>query len=263
MARSIASDINGVLRRLQSRQTAEMESLLAARSPQQLTCLRGFLGAGGLAQRPMHSRACFQDSRGHDRSQPSTATSHQPSSDSSTQMQQKRSVSTSPTNKQQMLMYSDSVAASSPPRLMAKALDLLRSRDHLQHLGDANAVHVELMRTLELAQEFYRQTRIPSTQRAVYNDRQLTALPELHKDEQSGDSLAAPAEYEGMAAQLPQQAVEAGVILDATVDERRQGLFNMALDDAHTDQTDQRPDRYSNACSHLRPSHLLFPQTFP
>ena len=156
-----------------------------------------------------------------------------------------------------MLMYSDSVAASSPPRLMAKTLDLLRSRDHLQHLGDANAVHVELMRTLELAQEFYKQTRLPSIQGAIYNDEQRTALPELQKDEQSGDSLLGPAEYEGMAAQLPQQAVEAGVMLDATADDRRQSLFNMALDNAHTGQIDERPDRYSNACNQLPASHLI------
>ena len=257
MARSIASDIKGVLYRIQTRQIAEMENLLAARSPQQLTCLRGFLGAGALVQRPVHSHAHFPDSRAPERLQPSIATAQKPPSESSTQMQQKRSLTTSPSNRQQTLMYSDSVAASSPPRLMAKTLDLLRSRDHLQHLGDANAVHIELMRTLELAQEFYRQTRIPSVQRAVYSDEQLTALPEVHKDEESEDFRLGPAEYEGMAAQLPQQAVEAGVMLDATADDRRQSLFNMAMDDAHAGQSDQRPDRYSSACSQLQPPQLF------
>ena len=148
-----------------------------------------------------------------------------------------------------MLMYNDGMGASSPPRIMAKTLDLLRSRDSLQHLGDASAVHVELMRTLELAQEFYKQTRLPSTQTATYNYEQRTALLDVHKEEQCGQSLVAPAEYEGLAAQLPQQAVEAGVMLDATAEERRQNLFNMALDDARTSQIVQRLDRYSNACS--------------
>ena len=241
MARSIASDVRSVLNRLQTRQIADMENLVAARSPQQLTCLRGFLGAGALVQRSLLSSTCLQTNKGQERLQLSTLATHQPSKESSTQVQQRRSVTTSPRSEQH-LMYSDSSAESSPPRLMAKTLDLLRSKDHLQHLGDASAVHVELMRTLELAQEFYRQSRFPSAQRTISVE-QLPALPIVHKDEQHGVSLVAPAEYEGLAAQLPQQAVEAGIMLDATSEERRQSLFDMVLDDAEVSEGDSRPDR--------------------
>lgn len=243
MARSIVSKFRSVLNRLQSRQIAEMENLLAARSPQQLTCLRGFLGAGVLVKRSMHGNIYLQGDKGQEQLQIGTLATQQLPAGNSRQVQQKRSVTTSPRGEQQLtMMYSDSVAASSPPRLMAKALDLLRSRDHLGHLGNASAVHIELMRTLELAQEFYKQTRTPSPQRAIY-DEELTEHPDLHKNEHIMDSLVGPAEYEGMAAQLPQQAVEAGVMLHATAEDRRQSLFSMTLADAQIRETDERPDR--------------------
>ena len=243
MARSVVSEFSAVLSRLQSRQLAEMEHLLAARSPQQLTCLRGFPGAGLLVQRSLHGNTYLQSDRGQERLQIGTLATRQLPAGNSTQVQQERAVTTSPMREQQLtMMYSDRVAASNPPRLMAKALNLLRSRDHLEHLGDASAVHIELMRTLELAQEFYKQTRTPSAQRAI-SEEELTVLPELHKSEQSGNSLVGPVEYEGMAAQLPQQAVDAGVMLDATAEERRQSLFNLTLADAEDSETDHRPDR--------------------
>ena len=160
------------------------------------------------------------------------------------------------------MMYSNSSAESSPPRLMAKTLDLLRSGGHMQHLGDASAVHVELMRTLELAQEFYRHSRFPSAQAVIYNE-QLPAPSAVHEDEKHRASLDGPAEYEGMAAQLPQQALKAGVMLNATSEERRQSLFDMALDHAEVSGSDSRPDRWANFLGNRRPLNDCHTKPFP
>ena len=241
MARSIAADLKSVFTRLQTRQSAEMENLLAARSPQQLISLRAFLGAGGPVQRSIHTEVLVRGARGQQPLQLGTLAAHQPSPDTPIQVQPRRSVTTSPGSKEQMLMYSNSIAASSPPHIVAKTLDLLRSRDHL-HLGDASAVHMELMRTLELAQDFYRQTR-GSTAGSATHSEQLTAGLHVHESQQDRDCPEWPTEYEGMAADLPQQAVEAGVMLDATSEARRQSLFDMALDGTDLNETDFSPYR--------------------
>ena len=242
MARNIARWIESALRRFQVRQNAEMESFLAARSPQQLTCLRGFLGSGALAQRSVYLDVYLQGSKGRQQLQFTTLTACQHSPESSTPMQQKRLVTTSPRTDQLMPMYNSSIATGSPPQIVAKALDLLRSRDHLQQTGDTSAAHVELMRTLELAQEFYRHSRMTTAGAAIVGE-QLQKPPDVHKHQQRGECLVGPAEYEGMTAQLPQEAMEAGVILGATTEERRQSLFDMALDSAVPVEADQRPDR--------------------
>lgn len=247
MARSFASEIQRVFERLQSRQIAQMENLLAARSPQHLTSLKGFLGAEALVQRCLHSDA-LSTGRMVQRAQIRPSAAHEPSSISAPS-QQRRTVTTSPESKQQ-LMYGSSMAEGVAPMITAKALDMLRSRDHLHHLGDAGAVHQELMHTLRLAQQLYRQQRIPNEQ-SSRSDELLSEATNTCKDQlsarevQAKEVQAAPSEYEGTPAQLSQTAVEAGVTLHLTDEERRQKLFDAALADIDLDETEQRSDRWA------------------
>ena len=147
-------------------------------------------------------------------------------------------------------MYGSSVSDSVAPMITAKALDMLRSRDHLHHLGDAGAVHQELMRTLRLAQQFYGQQRIPNEQ-SSRSDEHLSEATMVGKDQLSARAVqakevkAAPSAYEGTSAQLSQSAVEAGVTLHLTDEERRQKLFAAAFADVDLDETEQRSDRWA------------------
>ena len=116
-------------------------------------------------------------------------------------------------------MYGGSSAGASDSAIMitAKALDILRSRDHLQHLGEASAVHEELARLLAQHAEVLQ----------VHSRREQLAVTEASELRQAVPS--GPVMYEGSVAELSHRAVEAGVSLHLTEEARKQELFDLAL----------------------------------
>ena len=234
MACSIGRRFQKTLNSIQSRQIAEMEALLTARSPLQVTNLRGLFGAGRTLQRSIHSKIWCQEGAAHQRHVLSPCTAHQQPSAGSADSQQRRSVATSPNSKQQT-MYGGSSASASDSAIMvtAKALDLLRSRDHLQHLGEASAVHEELARLLAQHAEVLQ----------LHSGREQLAVTEA--DEQVQAVPSGPVMYEGGVAELPHRAVEAGVSLHLTEEARKQELFDLALAGADLGESSQTVDTRS------------------
>ena len=231
MACSIGRSFQKTLNSIQSRQIAEMEALLTARSPIQLTNLGGLFGAGRTLQRSIHSKIWCQEGAAHQRHVLSPCTAHQQPSAGSADNQQRRSVATSPSSKQQAMYGGSSVSASdSAIMVTAKALDLLRSRDHLQHLGEASAVHEELARLLAQHAKVLQ----------LHSGREQLAVTETDELVQAVPS--GPVMYEGGVAELPHRAVEAGVSLHLTEEARKQELFDLALAGADLGESSQTVD---------------------
>ena len=126
-------------------------------------------------------------------------------------------------------MYGGSSDSASDSAIMitAKALDMLRSKDHLQHLGEASAVHEELARLLAQHAEVLQ----------LQNSREQLAVTEANELVQAVPS--GPVMYEGGVAELPHRAVETGVSLHLTEEARKQELLDLALADADLGESSQ------------------------
>lgn len=217
MARGIAHSLQSALKTLESGKLSDMEALFAARSPQQFTSLRVFLCVGQLFQGSAQRRNNIRIVWPQHGQKLSTLACCRPTNASLVHSSQQRTLATSPIGEQQMAYGGSSSGAANNAVLMAKALDVLRSRGHLQHLSEASAVHQELMRTLEVAQLLQSQQQ------------DICSTPCAPQEAQAAPS--GPVTYEGHVASLPQKALEAGVMLGATEEERRQSLFDIAFDE--------------------------------
>ena len=233
MARSIEYRFQDLLKLVQSRKIADMESLVAARSPQQLINLRGFFRPVRQLQTPKPSREELSVPRStlQHRRDLSTAAAYQPFSAGSTQAEQKRTVTTSPGVQQQMMYGSGSLDSTKSHIALGRALEV---QDHLQHLAEQRAQQ-ELLYALELRQQQIRQSMIPDVAGILPNaqPRTVTGQTEVMPGQPSLQQLVTPEPciHEGHVASLPQQAVDAGVALEATEEERRQSLLDLALAD--------------------------------
>lgn len=233
MARSIEYRFQDLLKVVQSRKMAEMESFVAARSPLQFTNLRGFFRPMPQLQTPKQSREDLFVPRStlQHRRDLSIAAAYQPFSAGSTQAEQKRTVTTSPGVQQQMMYGSGNLDIAKSHIAFGTALEV---QDHLQHLAEQRAQQ-ELLYTLELRQQQVRQSMIPDVAGILpkAQPRTVTRHTEVMPGQPSLQQpiTPEPSIHEGHVASLPQQAVDAGVVLEATEEERRQSLLDLALAD--------------------------------
>ena len=233
MARGVEYRFQDLLKLVQSRKIAEMESFVAARSPQQLINLRGFFRPVRQLQTPKQSREDLTVPRStlQHRRDLSTSAAYQPFSTGSTQAEQKRTVTTSPRVQQQMMYGSGSLDNAKSHIALGTALGV---QDHLQHLAERRAQH-ELLYALELRQQQVRQSKVPNVAGILPNaqPRSVTRQTEVMPGQPSLQQPLTPEPriHEGHVASLPQQAADAGVVLEATEEERRQSLLDLALAD--------------------------------
>ena len=210
-----------------------MESIVAARSPQQLTNLRGFFRPVRQLQTPKQSREEFFVPRStlQHRRDLSTSAAYQPFSAGSTQAEQKRTVTTSPGVQQQMMYGSGNLDTAKSHIALGTALKV---QDHLQHLAQQRAQQ-ELLYALEMRQQQVRQSMIPDVAGILPSaqPRSVTRQTEVMPGQPSLQQplTPEPSIHEGHVASLPQLAVDAGVVLEATEEERRQSLLGLALAD--------------------------------
>ena len=233
MARNIEYRFQDLLKAVQSRKIAEMESIVAARSPQQLTNLRAFFRPVQQIQLPRQSREEIfvpRSSLQH-RQNTSTAAAYQPLSVGLMQAEQKRTVTTSLGGQQQMMYGSGNLNAAKSHIALGTSLKV---QDHLQHLAEQRAQQ-ELLYALELRQLQVRQSMIPVVAGILPVDQPKAVMSQTEvMPVQLSLQQPVPPEpriHEGHLASLPQQAVDAGVVLEATEEERRQSLLHSALAD--------------------------------
>ncbi len=233
MARSIEYRFQDLLKLVQSRKIADMESLVAARSPQQLINLRGFFRPVRQLQTPKQSREELFVPRStlKHRRDLSTAAAYQPFPAGSTQAEQKRTMTTSPGVQQQMMYGSGNVDCTKSRIALRRALEV---QDHLQHLAEQRAQQ-ELLYALELRQQQIRQSMIPDVAGILPNaqPRTFTRETEVMPGQPSLQQPVTPEPrmHVGHVASLPQQALDAGVVLETTEEARRQSLLELACAD--------------------------------